>query len=86
MSRLGDVLAEMFRLKAVLIRLKLGLYVAVVWAIIAMVCLVGRIAVTYYLLKFINAPMWLWLTFWLLIPLGLIVDQIEQKARGQNEF
>mgnify|MGYP001592753422 CR=1 FL=1 len=78
---LGDALSEQFRLKAVLIRLNYGIAVAITWLILALIVLCGRIFVTYFLLKEINAPKYVWIIFFSLIPLSILVEQVESRSK-----
>ena len=81
MSKLGDILAESFQLKAQLIRARLGLAVKTAWMILAISYLVMRITIPYFILEAINAPTWVLVLFWIMIPVGMAVDQIELKSK-----
>ena len=76
---LGDVLSAHFRLKAVLIRVKLGLVVAVIYLLVALFCLFTRIAFGLYILVAVNAPQWLWVIWIVHIPAMFLVEQIEKS-------
>ena len=78
---LGDILAENFRLKAVKIRLKLGLTVLVVWTINALFVLFTRVIFGVWILRKLNAPKWMW-TIWILsVPCGFLVEQIDTRSK-----
>jgi hypothetical protein len=78
---LGDILAEHFRLKAVHIRMKLGLAVLCCWLLNALFVLAARIIFGVYILYAVNAPKWIWLIWILGVPSGFLVEQIDQKAK-----
>ena len=78
--KLGDALAENFQSKAKLIRVKFGLFVTIIWAVFAVLVASWRVVFAVHVLKAINAPAWLWWSFWLLLPLAIAVDQIEKKV------
>lgn len=75
----GDILAEYFQLKARNIRVKKGLRIAIAWLILAISYLIMRITIPFFILKKIDAPVWIWVLFWIMAPVGLIVDQIEKS-------
>jgi hypothetical protein len=81
---LGDILAENFRLKAVGIRLNMGLAALCVWLLNAAFALFARIYFGVWILKKLNAPTFVWWLWGLSIPCGLIGEQIETKSKERN--
>lgn len=77
--KLGDILAEHFRLKAQLIRLRWGTAVILLWASLAIFILVSRVVFGIWILKSLNAPKWMWAIWILAVPAALLIEQIEKK-------
>ena len=80
--RLGDVLAEHFRLKAIYIRLKFGLAVTIIWLLNSLFLLSARVIFGVWILRTLNAPKWLWIIWIGSVPCSFLVEQVETKAKS----